>query len=162
MLMGIQMMLTVFIISITFGAETEFQRGIILFGPAADRTFMFGDPGGGMCLLFEIMSPFHLLRRHVDMVSAGQEEYNKIEEGRTDNKPGYHSSGEAFKHQHGSVNDPKPFHLDRDDKHKQNLHFRKGCRICQEYGHIDVVGTEGAKIYMDSVAQGIDSLRSQR
>lgn len=78
MLMGIQMMLTVFIISITFGAETEFQRGIILFGPAADRTFMFGDPGGGMCLLFEIMSPFHLLRRHVDMVSAGQEEYNKL------------------------------------------------------------------------------------
>ena len=79
MLMGIQMMLTVFIISITFGAETEFQRGIILFGPAADRTFMFGDPGGGMGLLFEIVSPFHLLRRHVDMVSAGQEEYNKIE-----------------------------------------------------------------------------------
>lgn len=30
MLMGIQMMLTVFIISIAFGTETEFQRGIIL------------------------------------------------------------------------------------------------------------------------------------
>ena len=42
MLMGIQMILAVFIISITFGAETEFQRGIILFGSAADRTFMFG------------------------------------------------------------------------------------------------------------------------
>lgn len=53
MLMGIQMMLTVFIISITFGAETEFQRGIILFGSAADRTFMFGDPGGGMSLLLK-------------------------------------------------------------------------------------------------------------
>ena len=72
------------------------------------------------------------------------------------------SGGLTLANQHGSVNDPQPFHLDRDDKHKQNLHFRKGCRICQEYGHIDVVGTEGAKIYMDSVAQGIDSLRSQR
>ena len=79
MLMGIQMMLTVFIISITFGAETEFQRGIILFRPAADSAFMLGNSCRRLGLFFKFMSPFHLLRRHVDMVSAGQEEYNKIE-----------------------------------------------------------------------------------
>lgn len=151
MLMSIQMMLTILIISIALGAETEFQRGIILFRPAADRTFMFGDPRRGMRLLFEFMPPLHLLWRHVDMVSAGHEEYDKIEEGRTDNKPGHYSSGKAFEHQNGAVNDPQPLHLNRDDKHKQYLHFRKGCRICQEDGHIDVVSTEGAKIYMDSV-----------
>ena len=74
-----QMILAIFVVAVAFRTETELQARIVLFRPAADRTFMFGNPGGSMSLLFEIMSPFHLLRRHVDMVSAGQEEYNKIE-----------------------------------------------------------------------------------
>ena len=43
MLMCEQMILTILIISLTFGAETKFQIRIIQFGPATDRTFMLGD-----------------------------------------------------------------------------------------------------------------------
>ena len=41
---GIQMVLAIFIITEAFGAETEFQRGIILFRPAADGAFMLVIP----------------------------------------------------------------------------------------------------------------------
>ena len=80
MLMGIQMMLTVFIISITFGAETEFQRGIILFRPAADSAFMLGNSCRRLGLFFKFMSPFHLFWGHMDMVPACQEEYHKVKQ----------------------------------------------------------------------------------
>ena len=80
MLMGIQMMLTVFIISITFGAETEFQRGIILFRPAADGAFMLGNSCRRLGLFFKFMSPFHLFWGHMDMVPACQEKYHKVKQ----------------------------------------------------------------------------------
>lgn len=50
---GIQMVLAIFIITEAFGAETEFQRGIILFRPAADSAFMLGNslPADWVCFL---------------------------------------------------------------------------------------------------------------
>ena len=38
-----QMILTVFIIAIALGTETEFQMFSVLLRSSADRTFMFGD-----------------------------------------------------------------------------------------------------------------------
>ena len=44
MLMIEQMILTVFIIPVTAGTETELQIGIILIGTPADGAFVAGDP----------------------------------------------------------------------------------------------------------------------
>ena len=40
MLMCKQMILTVFVIALALGAETEFQRRIVKFRPAADSTLV--------------------------------------------------------------------------------------------------------------------------
>ena len=38
-----QMILTIFVIAVAFGAETEFQIRIVLLGSSADRTLMLRD-----------------------------------------------------------------------------------------------------------------------
>ena len=146
-----KMVLAILIISIAFGTETEFQRRIILFRSSADRTFMFGNTGGGMSLPFEFLPALHLSWRHMDMISAGQEENKEIQQGGTDDKPGHNASGKAFEHQHCPVYNSQPLNLNRDNKHKQDLHLREGSCICQKYRHIDVIGAEGTEIHMKAV-----------
>ena len=80
MFVGIQMVLAIFIITEAFGAETEFQRGIILFRSAADGAFMLGNSCRRLGLFFKFMSPFHLFWGHMDMVPACQEKYHKVKQ----------------------------------------------------------------------------------
>ena len=61
-----QMILTILVISLALGTETEFQRRIILLGPAADRTLMSDSvrvSGGLSHLGFELLPSVHLVRR---------------------------------------------------------------------------------------------------
>ena len=56
-----QMILTVFIVSVTLGTETELQLRIGLLCPAADRTFMSRDLRGILYFLLKLLSSLHLL-----------------------------------------------------------------------------------------------------
>jgi hypothetical protein len=65
MLMCEQMILAVFIIAFTFGAEPEFQMIPVLLGSSADRTFMLRDAAARLYLFhiaLELIAPVHLFR----------------------------------------------------------------------------------------------------
>ena len=64
MLMGKQMLLTILIIAVAFGAKTKFQCGVRLFRLAADRTFVLCDAGTGIMsdLALKLCAAFHLFR----------------------------------------------------------------------------------------------------
>ena len=83
MLMCEQMILTVFVIALALGAETEFQRRIVEFRPAADSTLVLRTArislrSAHVCL--ELLPSVHLVRRIALEVSGGEEENNKVEE----------------------------------------------------------------------------------
>ena len=83
MLMCKQMILTVFVIALALGAETEFQRRIVKFRPAADSTLVLRTArialrSSHVCL--KLLAPVHLVRRIALEVSGGEEENNKVEE----------------------------------------------------------------------------------
>lgn len=84
MLMCKQMILTVFVIALALGAETEFQRRIVKFRPAADSTLVLRTarhiPAVFACLPSNFWAPVHLVRRIALEVSGGEEENNKVEE----------------------------------------------------------------------------------
>ena len=56
-----QMILTIFIIAIALGAETELQLRIGFLCPSADRTFVSCDLRRILYLPFEFLSSLHLL-----------------------------------------------------------------------------------------------------
>ena len=83
MLMCKQMILTVFVIALALGAETEFQRRIVKFRPAADSTLVLRTARislrcSHVCL--KLLASVHLVRRIALEVSGGEEENNKVEE----------------------------------------------------------------------------------
>ena len=80
MLMGEKMILTIFIIAFTLRAESEFQIFIIFVCTSADGTFMSGNTGTLFYFLLKLLSAFHLLRCHVDLVSALKIEDRKIDQ----------------------------------------------------------------------------------
>ena len=71
------MILTVFIIAVALGAETEFKIVTVLLGTSADCTFMFGDivhlPG----LAFESLSSVYFGRRYIFVIPSSEKENNK-------------------------------------------------------------------------------------
>ena len=82
MLMCKQMILTVFVIALALGAETEFQRRIVKFRPAADSTLVLRTArislrSAHVCL--KLLASVHLVRRIALEVSGGEEENNKVE-----------------------------------------------------------------------------------
>ena len=82
MLMCKQMILTVFVIALALGAETEFQRWIVKFRPAADSTLVLRTArislrSSHVCL--KLLASVHLVRRIALEVSSGEEENNKVE-----------------------------------------------------------------------------------
>ena len=95
MLMGKQMILTILIVSLTFGTESEFQIRIIQLCASADGAFMSCDlsltgssVSGIRCtsahtslshLTAEIPFPLHLMRRIGLHISRQQEEDNKVQ-----------------------------------------------------------------------------------
>ena len=78
MAMRKQMILTILIITVAFGTETEFQVRIILIGLTADGAFVFGDFGISLNVMLELRPPFDLLGIQVHMAPASQEENQEI------------------------------------------------------------------------------------
>ena len=83
MLMCEQMILTVFVIALTLGAETEFQRRIVEFRPAADSTLVLRAARISLRsahIRLELLPSVHLVRRIALEVPGGEEENDKVEE----------------------------------------------------------------------------------
>ena len=59
--MSEQMILTIFVIAVTFGAKPKLQIGIILVSPAADGTFVLCHFGIAPDILTKLHSPLDLL-----------------------------------------------------------------------------------------------------
>ena len=85
MRMGKQMILTIFIISVTLRTETEFQFRIRLIRSSADGTFMPGDSAALLrfmaWLLLHGLFPGNFNRSPAHLLTAGKEKYHKIKEG---------------------------------------------------------------------------------
>ena len=62
MRMCIQMLLTVFVIPVTFGTESKLQLRAVYFCSAANRAFMLGDTGIALHVPLEFLSSVDLLR----------------------------------------------------------------------------------------------------
>lgn len=79
MFMGKQMILTILIITITFGTETELKGRVILLCSSADSAFMLRDRAVALHLALKLRSAFHLLRIHMIQALGRQIEHNKIQ-----------------------------------------------------------------------------------
>ena len=62
MLMAEQMLLTIFVVAIAFGAKPEFQLGMGLIRPAANGTFMLCNRCAPAHPPLILVLPLHLLR----------------------------------------------------------------------------------------------------
>ena len=74
------MILTVFIIAVALGTETEFKIVTVLLGTPADRTFMFGDSVYLSRLSFKGLPSVYLGRRYIFVISCTEKEYYKIKQ----------------------------------------------------------------------------------
>ena len=81
MLMGKQMVLTIFIIAVALGTETEFQLRIGLFRSSANRTFMTGNPRRMVHFPSKLLPLLHLLGAHSDAVFGCKVKHQEIEQG---------------------------------------------------------------------------------
>ena len=83
MLMCEQMILAVFVIALTLGAETEFQRRIVEFRPAADSALVLCAARISLWsahIRLELLPSVHLVRRITLEIPGGEEENDKVEE----------------------------------------------------------------------------------
>ena len=82
--MGIEMILAVFIVSLTLGAEPKFQIRIIKLRPATDGTAVTGMLFGGPRLI-DLLAvhhfPLHLFRAYPLHITASQEEDQEVGNG---------------------------------------------------------------------------------
>ena len=81
MFMGIDMILAVFIIAGTFGAEAEGKFRVRLTCPSADGTFVFSNALGIPHLFLIGKSPFCLTRGIFLHIPCGKEEDEEIQYG---------------------------------------------------------------------------------
>ena len=82
MLMCEQMILAIFIVTVTFGAEPEFQIRVVQLRPPADGTFMLGNPSAAPGLavahgLRTVLRPLPLLGIKPLVIPRPQEEQNR-------------------------------------------------------------------------------------
>src|SRR5699024_103146 len=149
MLMCKQMVLTVFIIAVAFGTETELQIRIVLLCTPADGTFMLGNAAGfrvypaSVHSLLKIPPPLHFLRPETAHTSSGKEEKYKIQE-RSHNGNCHHPDSKTdishhIINDHNAIYPRHPFHTDRDHEKQKDLHIRITCRIGKKYRHTDIV-----------------------
>ena len=77
MFMGIQMIRTILIVALTFGAKTKFQIAI-QFCTAADGTLMPGGPGPFLYFMPEYLPSADLPGTHLHHIPCGQEKNYQI------------------------------------------------------------------------------------
>ncbi len=133
------MILAILVISITFGTETEFQIGIVLFCLSAYCTFVFCHYSAARLLssarwlhsLPKIVSSFDFFRIVSAQVSGAEEINNKIEQGCKNRHchvpcPITHIIYNWIK-QHDSIQNSKPFDFNWKNTIQKYSHIRK-CR----------------------------------
>ena len=86
MYMCIQMVLTVFVITLAFRAESEYQIIIVFLGSATHSTSVLGSPDFLVNLYIAGMLPeffvhFPLISVHTNIISCSEEEHNEIKHG---------------------------------------------------------------------------------
>lgn len=93
MLMGKQMVGTVFVIPLALGTITERQVRIMFFRPSAYGTLMSGYIGRSFDFYFVFMLPLNLLRASsAQSCFKRQEEYKGIHQGHTDTYQADHTN----------------------------------------------------------------------
>ena len=80
MLMCKQMILTILVVTVAFGAEPELEHVSVLLGPSADGAFMFGYRIGPPGLMLEGLSPVHFGRRNPFIIPGSEEEDYKVKQ----------------------------------------------------------------------------------
>lgn len=80
MSMGIQVFLTVFIVSITLGAEPELHIRAVHLCTPTDCTLVLCNTTASLHFPFKLLSSVDLLRIQVHHVPGGQEKDNKIQQ----------------------------------------------------------------------------------
>ena len=93
----VQMVLAIFIIACTLGAEPEYKVISVLLRSSTDRTTVLGDSCIPCRLISSLLSgkiAVHLPLRavHPDIIARCEEKYNKIEHRRTYHKRIYKSN----------------------------------------------------------------------
>ena len=130
MCMGKQMILTVFIISVTLRTEAEFQFRIRLIRSSANGTFMPGDSTALLrfmaWLLLHGLLTDNFNRSPAHLLAAGKEKYHKIKKGCGNHEADTEvivKQGRArsitdneLVNQHCPVNNAKELHLDRQNE----------------------------------------------
>ena len=81
MLMAEQVILTVFVISITFRAETEGKLRIGLLGSSANRALMSGNIRSRLYLPLKFLLPVNFLWRNTPIISRAEKENQEIQHG---------------------------------------------------------------------------------
>ena len=149
-----QVFLTVFVISVAFGTEAEFEGWIIQLGTSADRTFVLCDRGAAAGMMDFTLRPhglpefsptMNLPRIEPGKISVGKVEDSVVDKGSYDR---YGQISAAASHgqipddgvdHDDQIDDSHPFHLDGDDEPEKDLPVRVEGRKCQEYRKTDVV-----------------------
>ena len=147
-----QVILTVFIIAVAFRAEPEFQFGIAVACPPADRTFMLGNPGRRLFYCPPVSClPFHRMQIRDLMPHECEEKDRKIQQRHDDRDLCPKIADEKAVGEEGHIQIGKPFDLDRYQEHEQQLHVRVQECKSQEQGHIDVVGIHQINLSGDEI-----------
>ena len=135
MLMGKQMILTVFIITVTFGTETEFQSRIILFRSSANCAFMLGYTAGmsHLCiphLCLKYILSMHFFWRYPLIISGRQIENQEVQKCCRNGDSSHCSGCNKIINGQSRVDICHPLHSYRNNEPQQNLHIRKADRKC--------------------------------
>lgn len=124
MLVGKEVVLTIFIIPLALGAKTELQILPILLCPAANCTFMLSNSLRLAHLLTVDLFPAYLMGRYSSVIPGTEKENQKIHYRSED----CHSAGPVADNKHEShphcIDNPQPLSLKGDDKIQPKLRVR--------------------------------------
>ena len=144
MLMGKQMILTIFIISIAFGAKTKFQIRIVQLCSPTNGTFVACDTFRLLYLTVICPLPVYFLRWNTAIIARCKEENQEIQDRGNNGNSAAPTGNDHFINDQCRINTCHPLHLDRNDKIQHNPHIRITHRKCEENCHIDIVCAEAA------------------
>lgn len=158
MLMGKQVILAVFVVAHTFGAEPELQILSVFLRPAAYGTPVMGAPLGGCAHLLGIGSPPLSLFGRKPVPVGGQIEDNKVQKGDQRRHTGgglrqdadlyqgkigrYRNTDQACHDRHAKIQpieNPDPLTFNGQDKEQQELHVRVQHGKGQQKRRIEIV-----------------------
>ena len=142
MFMGKQMILTIFIISIAFGTETELQIRIIQFCPSTNCTFVACDVLRLLHLTVIGPLPVYFLWRYTAIIACTEEENQEIQNRCYDRNSATPAWNNHAVNDQCCIKTCHPFHFNRDNEPEHDSHIRITHCKCQENCHINVIRAE--------------------